>query len=144
MPARHVRVTVSNVEMLDSKDLDMEGEFVFEFRVTVPGKPVERTTRVPETGHLSISEHPAMNRVSLNTLIFEGEVEDGDTLVLEANAKELDRLSSDDHLTPYRRVLKGPVTEWAGSYTPWDEGSKQFDDPEQLGDWRLAFTVEVD
>jgi hypothetical protein len=144
MAARHVRVTVSYIEILDRKDLDEHGEFVFEFRATVPGRPLDQATRVPESGHLSISDHPSMNKVSLNTVIFEGEVEEGDTLVLEVEGRELDMMSKDDELNSYRRELTGPVSGWAGSYTPWDEGTDSAADPEQLGDWRLAYTVAVD
>lgn len=144
MAARHIRVTVKYVEILDRKDLDEHGEFVFEFKGSVPGRGIEQTTRIPEKGHLAISDHPSMNRVSLHTKIFEGEVEEGDTLVLEVTGKELDMLSADDELTSYRRELTGPISGWAGSYTPWDEGSADAPDPEQLGDWRLAYDVEVD
>lgn len=143
MAARHVRVTVSYVEILDRKDLDEHGEFVFEFKVSVPGRPLDQATRVPESGHLAISDHPSMNRVSLNTRIFEGEVEEGDALVLEVKGRELDMMSKDDELTAYRRELTGPISGWAGSYTPWDEGAVDVADPEQLGDWRLAYEVEV-
>lgn len=143
MAARHIRVTVSYVEILDRKDLDEHGEFVFEFSASVPGRDITQTTRVPDTGHLSISDHPSMNRVSLNAQIFEGEVSDGDTLVLEAKGTELDKLSSDDPLQPYRRELTGPISGWAGTYSPWDEGAADTPDPEQLGDWRLAYQVEL-
>lgn len=144
MAARHIRVTVSYVEILDRKDFDEHGEFVFDFTVRVPGRGVEQKTRVPEEGHLAISDHPSMSKISLNTPIFQGEVADGETLVLEVKGTELDRISSDDELTTYRRELTGPVSEWAGTYSPWDEGSTQASDPEQLGDWRLAYVVEVD
>lgn len=144
MAARHIRVTVSYVEILDRKDFDEHGEFVFEFTATVPGRGVEQKTRVPESGHLAISDHPSMNKISLNVRIFEGEVNEGESLVLEVRATELDKISPDDELTTYRRELTGPVSEWAGAYSPWDEGSAQATDPEQLGDWRLSYDVEVD
>lgn len=140
--ATAIRVTLQYVEILDSKDFDKEGEFVFEFGASVPGRGVEQTTRIPEQGHWSISDHPAMNRVTVDKVIFEGEVEDGDTLVLEGHGTELDRISSHDVLTPYRRELTGPVADWLGRYSPWDEGTEHDTDPEQLGDWRLAFVVE--
>lgn len=143
MAARHIRVTVSYVEVLDRKDLDEHGEFVFDFKVSVPGRGLEQATRVPEDGHLAISDHPSMNKVTLNTRIFEGEVDDGDSLVLEVTGTELDKMSKDDELTSYRRELTGPVSGWAGTYSPWDEGSVDASDPEQLGDWRLAYEVEV-
>lgn len=144
MPARHVRVTITYVEILDRKDLDEYGEFVFDFTASVPGRGVEQKTRVPESGHLSISDHPSMNKVTLNEVVFEGEVEDGETLVVEAKGTELDKLSADDELTSYRREFTGPVSGWAGSYTPWDEGTDDVKDPEQLGDWRLAYKVAVE
>lgn len=139
--ATPIRVTLKYVEILDRKDLDQEGEFIFEFKASVPGG-AEQATRIPDEGHLSISDHPAMRKVTLNKVIFEGDVEDGDTLVLEGAARELDRISADDHLAPYRRELEGPVSDWLGTYSPWDEGSAHSSDPEQLGDWRLSFVVE--
>lgn len=144
MAARHIRVTVTYIEILDRKDYDEHGEFVFDFTASVPGRDVEQKTRVPESGHLAISDHPSMNKVTLNTKIFEGEVNEGESLVLEVEGTELDRISPDDKLTSYRRELTGSPSEWGGTYTPWDEGSAQAPDPEQLGDWRLAYLVEVD
>lgn len=144
MAERHIRVTITYVEILDSKDLDEYGEFVFEFKGSVPARDLEQITRIPETGHLAISDHPSMNKVSLNTVIFDGLVNDGETLVLEGKPTELDKLSADDELNPYRRELTGPIEEWAGKYSPWDEGTGHSSDPEQLGDWRLALEVEVD
>lgn len=144
MAERHIRVTISYVEILDRKDLDEYGEFVFEFKGTVPGRGLEQITRVPESGHLAISDHPSMNKVSLNTVIFDGLVEDGETLVLEGKATELDKLTADDELNPYRRELTGEIDAWAGKYSPWDEGTGHSSDPEQLGDWRLALDIEVD
>lgn len=144
MAARHIRVTVSYVEILDRKDLDEYGEFVFEFKGSIPGRGLEQITRIPKSGHLAISDHPSMNKVSLNTEIFDGMVEEGDTLVLEATGTELDKLSADDELNAYRRELTGAIDDWAGSYSPWDEGTGHSSDPEQLGDWRLSLEVEVD
>ena len=67
---------------------------------------------------------------------------DGDSLVLEATGEELDRLSANDQLVPYRREFTGPVSGWIGEHTPWDQGSDDVADPEQLGDWRFAFAIE--
>lgn len=143
MAAHHLRITVNYVEILDRKDLDEHGEFVFEFKGTIPDRDVEQTVRIPQEGYISISDHPSMNKVTLNTLVFEGEVQDGEELVLEGKGTELDKLSADDELAPYRRDFTGEIADWAGRYGPWDEGNKQDSDPEQLEDWRLAFTVEV-
>lgn len=143
MAAQHVRITVNYVEILDRKDLDEHGEFVFEFTTAIPGRAVEQTVRIPEKGYISISDHPSMNKVTLNTVVFEGEVEEGDEMVLEGKGTELDILTANDELNPYRRDFSGPIAGWGGRYGPWDEGSKHDSDPEQLGDWRLAFTVDV-
>lgn len=140
--AKKIRVTLQYIEILDRKDFDQEGEFVFEFKASVPEQGLEQSTRIPEQGHWSISDHPAMNKVTVNRVIFEGEVEDGDTLALEGHGTELDQISAHDLLTPYRREITGPVSDWLGRYSPWDEGSEHQTDPEQLGDWRLSFVVE--
>jgi hypothetical protein len=139
---KKIRVTLRYVEILDSKDLDGEGEFVFEFKGTVTERGEEQMLRIPETGHMSISDHPAMRKVTLNKVIFEGEVEDGETLVLEGKGTELDTISAHDELNPFRREFTGPVSGWVGEYTPWDEGSADAADPEQLGDWRIAYGIE--
>lgn len=142
MAATRIRVTLRYVEILDRKDLDEYGEFVFTFKGSVPERDVVQEIRIPETGHLSISDHPAMNRLSMNKVVFEGEVADGETMVLEANGEELDMLSPNDHLAPYRREFTGPVADWLGEHTPWDQGSDEEADPEQLGDWRFGFAIE--
>ncbi|NIP83586.1 MAG: hypothetical protein GWM90_31920 [Gemmatimonadetes bacterium] len=142
MNTSHIRVKLRYVEILDSKDLDGTGEFVFEFKALLPERGTEQVTRIPESGHLAISDHPAMNKVTLDQVLFEGEVRDDETLVLEATGTELDRLSADDKLAPYHREFTGPVAEWIGSHSPWDEGTDEEKDPEQLGDWRFAFVIE--
>lgn len=142
MAAQRIRVTLRYLEILDRKDLDEYGEFVFRFKSSVPQRGAKQEVRIPETGHLSISDHPSMRRLSMDKVVFEGEVEDGDSLVLEATGEELDRLSANDQLVPYRREFTGPVSGWIGEHTPWDQGSDDVADPEQLGDWRFAFAIE--
>ena len=141
MAAHRIRVTLRYVEILDRKDYDEHGEFVFRFKGSAGGRPGAET-RIPEKGHLAISDHPSMNRVTLNTVFFEGDVEDGETLVLEATGEELDKLSANDALNPYRREFTGSVSDWFGDHTPWDQGTDDVSDPEQLGDWRFAFVIE--
>lgn len=143
MASTHIRLILRYLEILDRKDVDMHGEFVFEFAGLVPERDVRQAVRVPDSGHLSISDHPSMNKVTLNKVVFEGEVQEGESFVFEATGEELDQLSANDQLTPYRREFSGPPSSWAGAYTPWDEGSAEEADPEQLGDWRIAFDVEV-
>ena len=140
--AKKIRVTLRYIEILDSKDVDGKGEFVFELKGTVPERGEEQTLRIPDSGHMAISDHPAMRKVTLNKVFFEGEVEDGETLVIEATGEEVDRVSANDQLQSYRREFTGDVAGWVGEYTPWDEGSADTTDPEQLGDWRMAYSIE--
>lgn len=142
MSSTHIRVTLRYIEVLDRKDLDEYGEFVFRFKAAVPDRGIESAVRLPESGHYSVSDHPSMNRLKMDKVIFEGEVTDGDTLVLEATGEELDFLSPNDHLEPYRREFTGPVAGWIGRHSPWDEGSDGTVDPEQLKDWRFSFEIE--
>jgi hypothetical protein len=142
MAATRIRVTLRYVEILDRKDLDEYGEFVFRFKVSVPERDLERSVRLPESGHYSVSDHPSMNRLKLEKVIFEGEVWDGDSMVIEATGEELDMLTPNDHLESYRRVFTGPVAGWLGRVSPWDEGSDAARDAEQLEDWRIAFDIE--
>jgi hypothetical protein len=141
MPPTRIRITLRYIEVLDRKDFDEYGEFVFRFKTSVPEREVERAVRIPESGHYSVSDHPSMNKLKLDKVIFEGEVWDGDTMVLEANGEELDLLTPNDHLAPYRREFTGPVSSWLGRHSPWDEGSDDVKDPEQLDDWRFMFEI---
>ena len=143
MAATHVRVTLRYVEILDRKDLDQYGEFVFTFKTSIPEREMVQETRVPESGHLSISDHPSMNRVSVDTVIFDDTISEGESLVLEAEGQELDKISGNDAVTPYRRKFTGPVSGWVGEHTPWDQGTDTEADPEQLGDWRFGFAIET-
>lgn len=142
MAGTRIRVTLRYVEILDRKDLDEYGEFVFRFKGSVPQSGQSQDVRIPDSGHLSISDHPSMRRVSINKMIFEGDVQEGQTLVLEASGEELDKMSKNDQLAPYRREFTGSVQGWLGEHTPWDQGSNDALDPEQLGDWRFGFSIE--
>jgi hypothetical protein len=142
MPPTRIRVTLRYIEVLDRKDLDEYGEFVFRFKTSIPERGLERSVRLPESGHYSVSDHPAMNKLKLDKVIFEGEVWDGDTLVMEASGEELDLFTPNDQLAPYRREFTGSVQDWIGRHSPWDEGTDDVTDPEQLDDWRFAFMIE--
>ena len=111
--SHRVRVTLRYIEILDSKDFDTYGEFRFRFRAGVPERDELVECRIPDEdqAHLSISEHPAKNRVSLEKVLFEGDVGAGEQLVVEAEGEEVDRLTPNDPLTPYRRVFPGPIEE---------------------------------
>jgi hypothetical protein len=142
---RRVRVTLRYIEILDSKDIDTVGEFRFRFRAGVPERDDVVESRIPEDehAHLSISEHPARNRVSLGTVLFEGDVGPGDSLLVEADGEEVDRFTPNDPITPYRRVFAAPINAALGEHGPWDEGIAGEGDPEQLSDWRFAYVIEA-
>jgi hypothetical protein len=142
--ATHVRITLRYIEILDSKDFDTTGEFRFRFRAGVLERGDLTETRIPEDpkAHLAISEHPAMNRLTFNQVLFQGDVGPDEALVVEAGGEEIDRVSRNDPLTPYRRIFEPPVVEAFGDKGPWDEGTSEAKDPEQLGDWRFAYTIE--
>jgi hypothetical protein len=143
MPYDRLRVTLRYIEILDSKDFDINGEFRFRFRAGVPERGELTETRIPEDPkkHLSISEHPAMNRLSFTNVLYEGDLAASESLLIEAEGEEIDRLSPNDALTPYRRVFEAPIA--LGEHGPWDEGNPEEPDPEQLGDWRFAYAIEV-
>ena len=141
--ATNIRVTLRYVEILDSKDADGKGEFYFNLTGSVPERDEEQTLRIPAQGHMAISDHPSMRKVTMNKVFFEGAVDDGETFVVEAKGTEMDRISADDQLNDYRREFTGPVSDWIGEYSPWDEGSGDTVDPEQLGDWRIAYSIEA-
>ena len=142
MSSTPIRVVLRYIEILDSHDLDGTGEFVFQFKASVPESGLSREVRIPEQGHIEISDHPSMNKMTMEKELFHGVGEDGETLVLDANGTELDRFSPNDELNPYRRECTGPVSDWIGEHGPWDEGGKDAADPEQLGDWRFALRSE--
>jgi hypothetical protein len=137
--AQRVRITLRWIQIVDNMEApwDAEGEFRFRVRVTANGKTHE--TVLPERGHWSISDHPGRNRVEgIDAVLFEGEP--GQALVVEISAYEVDRVSDDDALTPYRREFGGSPSAWAGRYQPGDEGRRE---PEALPEWRLAYDIEV-
>jgi hypothetical protein len=143
--ARRVRVTLRYIEILDSKDIDTVGEFRFRFRAGVPQRDDVIESRFPEDerAHIPISEHPARNRVTMDTVLFEGDVGPGESLLVEADGEEVDRFTPNDPITPYRRVFAAPLDAALGEHGPWDEGRDGAEDPEQLGDWRFAYSIEA-
>lgn len=139
-----VRFTLDFIEILDSLDLDTYGEFHFEFNVYSDRRGLLRKSRLPENGTLSISEHPAMNRIGhLDHLLWEGKVEPGELIILEAQGEDRDRLSRNDPVQNYRREFHGNPDSWTGRYGPWDEGTEEVRDPENLEQWRLGYTIEA-
>lgn len=143
--ARRVRVTLHYIEILDSKDIDTWGEFRFRFRAGVPERDEVVESRIPEDehDHVSVSEHPAMNRIDVGTVLFEGDVGPGESLLVEATGEEVDRITPNDPITPYRRVFSAPLDAALGEHGPRGEKRDGKDDPEQLADWRFAYVIEA-
>lgn len=140
---KRVRVTMRWLQVLDSLEGpgDDTGEFFFTFRVSSANGDLVQETRLPEKGHISVSDHPSWNKLDkINKVIFDGNVEDH--LVVELMGEEIDLLSANDHLDTYRREFTGDPETWAGTYKPGDEGDSVAD-PESLSNWRVAYDIEI-
>lgn len=141
-PAERVRITLDFIQITDRLDLDMDGEFRFEFSVSSLRRGLLRESRLPESGTLSISRHPAMNWIGhLDHLLWEGTVETGEVIILDARGEDVDRLSRNDPVQSYRREFSGSPDIWAGRY---GDGTQAMPDPEDLEQWRLGYTIEVE
>ncbi len=141
-----VRFTLDWIEITDSMDLDSVGEFRFLFRLRSERRGLLRDTYLPPDGTLEISEDPEKNHLGpLDLVLWEGAVEPGETVVLEATGEEVDLLSPNDELEWYERVFQGDPAGWVRAYGPWDgEGTPgPRPDPESLAQWRLAYRVET-
>lgn len=136
--APRIRVTLVWVQILDDLEpaWEEEGEFRFEARVECDGDVQE--TRMPDSGTFAIMDHPAWNRRRINQVIYEGEA--GERMVVELRGYEEDILTADDELEAYSREFTGDSAAWPGRYCPGDEGA---DDPENMSNWRICYTVEL-
>ena len=135
-----IRVTLKWIKILDKLEpfFKETGEFRFRSRVSSENSGgLSEETRFPEEGHYSLSDKPGWNFVTLNKVLFEGDVEDH--LVVDLLGEEIDLLSANDELDRYRREFKGPVDDWAVLYEPADEGSS---DPEAMSNWRISYIIE--
>jgi hypothetical protein len=138
---KKVRVQLEKVLIIDDKEPFFKGtgELVFEARVSPNGSPTRSiTTRLPRKGHYSAKsgEH-----VDINTVIFEGYVEEGSALSIAISGEELDWprcFDRNDPLTRYVRVL--PLAAGGQHFGPSDEPN----DPESLSDWQVWYSVKVD
>jgi hypothetical protein len=131
-----IKVILRKVQINDNHEfLKEEGEFRFTARVS--GRSgVLRETMIPKEGFFEITDHPSWNQRVLNEVIYEGEVDDH--LEVEVLGEELDTLSANDQLTPYRRVFHGSPATWVGLHRPGDEGSN---DPERMKDWWVFLEI---
>ena len=139
-----VRFVLDWIEILDSMDLDEIGEFRFLFRLRSDFRGILRDTLLPEEGTVAISQRPPDNRLGpLDLELYEGPVEAGETLTLEATGEEVDLLTPNDPVEWYERSFSGNPADWAGPYSPFDEADRGAQDPESRAQWRLHYTVET-
>ena len=131
----NIRVILRWIQILDSKDVDEEGEFFFRSKVTTAGQSHE--LKFPDN-YWRISEHPNRNIVDkIDKVLYEGPV--GESMVVELSGEEIDRLSKNDLLEVYTKEFTGDPDSWVGRYAPTDEGTG---DPENMSDWRVCYDVE--
>jgi hypothetical protein len=135
-----IRVILKWLQILESLDTDEIGEFVFNFRVFTRNNGGQiQESRIPEgDGYIEITHNRSGNRLDhINKVLFDGYVEDH--LKIIAEGMEVDQFSDNDYLDAYEREFTGPVSGIVGPHIPGDEGSV---DPENMSNWRLAYTVE--
>lgn len=135
--SERIKVVLRKVQINDNLEPFFKEEGEFRFTVRVSGRDgLLRETRLPKEGHYEITDHPSWNQRHLNEVVFEGEVDDH--LEVEVLGEELDTLSANDQLTPYRRVFEGSPETWIGLHRPGDEGEN---DPERMPDWWIFLEV---
>lgn len=136
-----IRVTLRWVQILDKLEpaFEEEGEFRFTAKVSSQNRGgIVQETRLPRKKEFyRISDHPAWNRLRLDEVLFDGEVDDH--LEVELIGEELDFLTPNEQLDLYRRVFEGPPDSWIGVYGPGDEDST---DPENMKNWRVCYAIE--
>jgi hypothetical protein len=138
---KNVRVILRMVQIHDNLEPPWDDEGEFRFHATVSSRNrggIEEKTSLPRKKKFyPISDNPAWNRLKLDEVLFEGEVEDH--LEVEILGEELDHLSPNDQLDRYHRVWEGDPAEWIGIYHPGDEGSE---DPERMSNWWVYLEIE--
>jgi hypothetical protein len=141
---QRIRVILRMVQIHDNLEpaWDEEGEFRFTAKVSSPNRGgilKETILPPPESGlkFYKVSDNPAWNRLKLDKVLFEGEVDD--RLEVEILGEELDFLSPNDQLDLYHRVFEGDPASWVGLYHPGDEGSS---DPERMSNWWVYLEIE--
>ncbi|WP_455375757.1 WD40/YVTN/BNR-like repeat-containing protein [Kaarinaea lacus] len=138
-----IRVVLEKVQILDDKDpwFFGRGEFVFNGWVHFNNNPNRsHRIRIPDKGHLKISDKPGKNIVQLDTVIFEGYVGANDNMSITILPEEQDLFTRDDNLVRYHRTFMAPPEHWVGHYVPGDEEPGK--DAERLPDWRLWYRIE--
>jgi hypothetical protein len=143
MPER-IRVVLRWVQITDKMEPFYKdgGEFRFSARVSSDGAGRTQETRFPSDGYYEISDHPAWNKLKLDKVIFEGDV--NGKLTVEVMGEELDRFSANDRLDTYRREFTGTPRSWFGSYGPGPDlpAGTVTDDPESMSNWCINYVIE--
>jgi hypothetical protein len=140
--AERIRVTLRWIQILDNLEpfYKERGEFRFSASITSDDRPPQ-ITRFPTEGYYEISDHPAWNKLNLDKVLFEGEVEN--ELTVELLGEELDRLSPHDQLDHYKRTFSGPPSSWLGRYGPGAfDADPSSSDPENMSNWRVSYVIE--
>ena len=138
-----IRIVLEKIQILDDKDpwFFGRGEFVLYGWVHFNHNPNRKhRIRIPDKGHLKISDRPGKNIVQLDSVIFEGYVGANDDMTITILPEEQDLFTCDDKLVRYRRSFNRPPEKWVGCYAPGDEAPA--DDAESLADWRLWYRIE--
>jgi hypothetical protein len=135
----HIRVILRTIQIHNALEPAWEDEGEFRFRVKVSGRSgiVAETTLPSEDSYYSASDHPARNRLYLNKVLFDGEIDDH--LEVEIVGEEIDAVSANEELGRYHRVWDGSPSAWIGYYHPGDEGST---DPERMQNWGVSLEIE--
>ena len=136
---KRVRVILRWIQIKDKLEpfFKEHGEFFFTTKVSSGDRTVE--TRLPESGHWEISDHPRFNKVDkIDKVLFEGAA--SEKLVVELFGEEIDQMSANDHLDPYKKEFSGPAESWVGRHAPGDEGST---DAENMSNWRICYDIEM-
>jgi len=141
--AERIRVVLRWVQILDNLEpfYKERGEFRFFARVSSDEGGRTQESRFPPEGHYEISDHPAWNKLNLDQVIFEGEVENA--LTVELRGEELDFASANDQLDLYHREFSGPPSSWLGDYGPGDEIEGGRKDPEDMSNWRVRYSIQA-
>jgi hypothetical protein len=144
--AERIRVVLRWVQILDKMEpfYKERGEFRFSSRVSSDSGGRVQETRFPSEGYYEISDHPAWNKLNLDKVIFEGEVDQ--KMTVEIMGEEIDTLSSNDQLDHYKREFAGSPPGWVGIYGPGDDlqqtAAASQNDPENMSNWRLSYVIE--
>lgn len=137
---KRIRVVLRWIQILDVKEpfFRRAGQFRFVSTISAGENGRELKKTLPESGSLTVSDSFAQNRVTFDTVLYEGEATD--SLSIRIEGEEVDRLSKNDPLPVYQRDFSGDPAGWLGWYGPGDEAPD--DEKENLESWRVCYIIE--